>query len=82
VIIMRNFVPLSLFAVAASLAALSTSSFQADRLASAPPAYGFAPAAAGTNEPAGQPAHESPVLHLTVPHCKRNEPCAIRRPMT
>jgi hypothetical protein len=75
---MRNFVPLSLFAVAASLAALGTPSFHADHLASAPSVYSFVPAA-DINEAVTQPVY-APTLHPNVPRCEPR--CLIRGPMT
>lgn len=75
---MRNFVPLSLFAAAASLAALGTPSFHADRLASALPASQFVPAA-DTSERITQPVF-APTLHPSVQRCEPR--CALTGPMT
>lgn len=79
---MRNFIPLSVFAAAASLAALGTPSLPLDRLAATSEQ---APAAA--LESSGNIWHvmlprEPAALQFTLPPCARNAGCAIRRPMT
>ncbi|HWT71877.1 MAG TPA: hypothetical protein VN361_06820 [Oxalicibacterium sp.] len=74
---MRNFVPLSLFAAAATLAVLGTPSFHPDRVAAAPPAYGFVPA--NDTERAARPLY-APTLQPDAARCEPR--CIIRGPMT
>ena len=77
---MRNFIPLSLFAAAASLAVLNTLSLSSDRVAASPYAPLITPAAsdAGAHFPSSpRPA----MLQLANPRCAYAS-CSLRRPMT
>jgi hypothetical protein len=77
---MRNFVPLSLFAAAASLAALDSPVLHFDQLASAPHESPFRPAMSDQDErPALLPARPA-TLQFTTPACAHGA-CEIRRPM-
>jgi len=79
---MRNLIPLSLLAAAASLTALGSPTLHTDRLAAAmPSSYGM-PA----TEPAGLPAaqalsEQGNTLRFLARPCRPLPSCAVRGPM-
>jgi hypothetical protein len=76
---MRNFVPLSLFAAAASLAALDSPALHFDQVAIAQHGPLLTPAATGQEErPMPLPPRPA-TLQFTTPPCAHA--CEIRRPM-
>jgi hypothetical protein len=78
---MRNFVPLSLFAAAASLAVLNLPS-HVDHLAVTANVPTIAPAAAGADWRVHSQPHEPATLQLLMPLCESHARCAVQRPMT
>lgn len=78
---MRNLVPLSLFAAAASLVALDTPALHLDHSIASDHARIVSPAAASDDWRAHSLSHEPASLRLRVLPCERHASC-IRRPMT
>jgi hypothetical protein len=81
---MRNFLPIGLFATAASVAIFGTPSFHAEHFTVKANSFAVQNALerSGPRLEDGNQLGERDDMRFFVPRCDRQSPCAIRRPMT
>jgi len=81
---MRNFLPIGLFAAAASLTIFGSPSLQPDHVAARSNAFAMPNAMERSvlRPEADSRLSERDDMRFFVPRCDRQSPCAVRRPMT